>query len=365
VNLLPNVQVAGGKSITDRKQIAELATQFYESLYSDNRSAGDSPDEWRKYLVNKERPGPIKKEEVSAVIRKLKLGRASGPDGIGNDLLKTLGQELSAPLAGLFSAVLSSGCPPIQWCHSEIILIHKKGSKSDINNYRLISLSSCILKIFMIIIKNRCYKQLDSHQKVEQAGFRKKFSTIDHIQALSQLIEKAKEFNIKTALMFIDFNKAFDSLYHDKIWVTLAEQGIDSEVINILEKIYKSCTAQIRLDTKGRIFKIRRGVRQGDPFSPNIFNAVLERVFGQMNWEKKGIKIKTQGSNLFEYTWLNNLRFADDVVLIAKDGKELMEMAESLARASAEVGLTINKSKTNILTNIENLEEITVEGGKN
>ena len=59
------------------------------------------------------------------------------------------------------------------------------------------------------------------------------------------------------------------------------------------------------------------------------------------------------------------MQFADDVVLIAKDGKELMEMAESLARASAEVGLTINKSKTNILTNIENLEEITVEGGKN
>lgn len=53
----------------------------------------------------------------------------------------------------------------------------------------------------------------------------------------------------------------------------------------------------------------------------------------------------------------------DDVVLIAKDSKELIEMADSLARASAEVGLTINKLKTNILTNIENFEEITIEEG--
>ena len=52
--------------------------------------------------------------------------------------------------------------------------------------------------------------------------------------------------------MFIDFNKAFDSLYNDKIWTTLAEQGICREIINILKKIYESCTAQICLDTKER-----------------------------------------------------------------------------------------------------------------
>ena len=216
----------------------------------------------------------------------------------------------------------------------------------------------------MSVIKSRCYRQLDSHQKFEQAGFRKKFSTIDHIQALSQLIEKTNEFNIKVALMFIDYNKAFDSLYYDKIWETLAKQGIHMEIINVLEKIYASCTAQIRLDTKGRLFNIRRGVRQGDPFSPIIFNAVLEQVFSQVDWKGKGIMIKTRGSDLFDYTWLNNLRFADDVVLVAKSSKELKAMADGLAKASAEVGLTINKTKTNILTNIENLEEIKIDNEK-
>lgn len=56
--------------------------------------------------------------------------------------------------------------------------------------------------------------------------------------------------SIKVAMMFIDFNKALDSFYHDKIWETLPKQGIHTEIINILEKIYVSYTA-LRLDTKG------------------------------------------------------------------------------------------------------------------
>jgi len=142
--------------------------------------------------------------------------------GIGKDILKIFWEELATPIAGLFEAILSSGYSPVQWFHSEIILVHKKGSRSDVNNYRPISLSLCILQNFMTIVKSRCYKKLDEYQSVEQAGFRKKYSTVDHIQALNQLIEKTKEFNIDIALMFIDFNNTFDSLFHDKIWEILA-----------------------------------------------------------------------------------------------------------------------------------------------
>lgn len=94
--------------------------------------------------------------------------------------------------------------------------------------------------------------------------------------------------------------------------------------------------------------------------SHNIFNAVLEQVFSQLDWKVRGIKIKTCGKDLFEYTWLNNLCLADDVVLITKNGKELKMMADGLVGASVEIGLSINKTKTNILTNIENLKEIKI-----
>ena len=85
----------------------------------------------------------------------------------------------------------------------------------------------------MTLLKNRCYRQLDLQQGYEQAGFRKTFSTIDHIHTLGQLIEKTSEFNINIALMFIDFSKAFDSPFHDKIWSTLASQGVQTEIITL------------------------------------------------------------------------------------------------------------------------------------
>ena len=145
--------------------------------------------------------------------------------------------------------------------------------------------------------------------------------------------------------MFIDFSKAFDSPFYDKIWSSLASQGVQTEIIALLDKIYKNCAAQIRLDLLGRHFKIKRGVRQGDPLSTNVFNAVLEQVFRKLNWKGRGLEIKSRGGDLFEYVRLNKLTFADNVVIIAKSGRELQSMADDLAKSCLEMGLTINRSK--------------------
>ena len=107
--------------------------------------------------------------------------------------------------------------------------------------------------------------------------------------------------------MFIDFSKAFDSPFHDKMWSTLATQGVQAEIIALLDVIYKNCTAQIRLDQLGRQFKIKRGVRQGDPLSPNVFNSVLEQAFRKLDWKGRGMEIKARGGDLSEYVRLNNL----------------------------------------------------------
>ena len=114
----------------------------------------------------------------------------------------------------------------------------------------------------------------------------------------------------------------------------------------------------------GGKFAIEKGVRQGDPFSPNLFNRVLEEIFRNLNWENKGLAIKKWGDNLFEYTRLNNLRFADDIVLIARNEKELEGMAEDLRRESNEMGLTMNLTKTKIMSNIKNLNSVELNGTK-
>lgn len=103
-------------------------------------------------------------------------------------------------------------------------------------------------------------KTLDVHQPREQAGFRKKYSTMDHIQVVTQIIEKANEYGITLYLCFIDFKKAFDSLNHDTIWTALTQQGIDTTYINLLKSIYSKCYAKVRLECDGMEFPVLRGV---------------------------------------------------------------------------------------------------------
>ncbi len=78
-----------------------------------------------------------------------------------------------------------------------------------------------------------------------------------------------------------------------------------------------------RLPTsKGQRFRLGKGVKQGDPLSPNLFNSVLEMVFRNLDWERRGIKI--------DGTWLNYLCFAGDIAVISGNIQKLRLMAEEL-----------------------------------
>ena len=76
--------------------------------------------------------------------------------------------------------------------------------------------------------------------------------------------------------------------------------------------MYRKAKAYVKIDRKkGPVFKITNGMKQGDPLSSNLFNCVLEEIFRKMDWEGKGIKIGGE--------YLNNLRFADNIILISTD----------------------------------------------
>ena len=76
------------------------------------------------------------------------------------------------------------------------------------------------------------------NQPRDQAGFRRKFSTIDHIYTLNQIIEKTNEYNLPLYVGFIEYEKAFDSVEHFAIFEALRKTNINETYVQILEKIY-------------------------------------------------------------------------------------------------------------------------------
>ena len=118
----------------------------------------------------------------------------------------------------------------------------------------------------------------------------------------------------------------------------------------MLKSLYSESSAQIALDKTSKEFPILRGVKQGDPLSPILFNAVLEDIFRDIKkkWLDFGIKIDQSANDQ-----LTNLRFADDVLLVASSREQAVKMLDDLMEAARLRGLEIHPDKTNIMSHTE------------
>ncbi|CAG9094113.1 unnamed protein product [Plutella xylostella] len=332
------------QDLTNRNEIVEVATSFYRKLYSETEN-----NEPVKNIIDpnieQEKLPKILETEVEYAIRQLKKEKSPGEDSITNDTILAMIEPLTPHLTKLYNDIITQNKTPEEWKISLITLLYKKGDPKLIDNYRPISLLPTLYKLFSMVILNRISKSLDYQQPREQAGFRKGYSTTDHIFTLTQIIERYNEYNKKLYVAFIDYSKAFDSISHAKLWESLAEQGIHSKYIHLLKSLYSQASAKIKLERIGDSFDIQRGVKQGDPLSPKLFTALLESVFRKINWHQYGISIDGE--------ILTHLRFADDVVILSEDHENIVEMLTAMEIESQKVGLYMNKSKTKIMTNGE------------
>ena len=123
-------------------------------------------------------------------------GKALGPDGISCEIFKHGGPVLEAALLKLMnSIIISEGCLPGQFDLSEIALFHKKGSIHDCANYQPTRMLSHGYKLLMQVIYNRISGTLSCSLSDSQAAYQQGRGTIDQIQSVQQIVEKANEFN--------------------------------------------------------------------------------------------------------------------------------------------------------------------------
>ena len=330
--IMASIKDKNGLLLTEKDKITERCAEFYQNLYS------SSAQQIRIETNVQETVPYVMPDEVIHALKQMKDGKAPGKDELPIELIKEAGNETCQEIAKLFTKCLKNREVPEEWNMATIILLHKKGDKSEINNYRPISLTSHMCKLFTRVIKNRIEKQLDEHQPREQAGFRSGYSTTDHLQVLNQLIEKSNEYKEPLYIAFVDYEKAFDSVEHEDILNALEKHQIPTVYIETLASMYRNGTAQVKVDNNmSKPFDIRRGVRQGDTLSPNMFNSGLEQVFRRLNWQDKGININGEK--------LSNLRFADDVALLSRSLNELQDMINELQEESEKIGLKANMEK--------------------
>ena len=276
----PSSICIGQSLITDPQVIANHFNDFFTSIADSIRSS--IPPTSKKYsdYLRKSTPNSIflssvTEEEVIKVIDSFSLTKSSGPDSIPIKLLKLLKIDISKPISFLINLSFETGTFPQTLKSAKVIPVFKgKGSPLDITNYRPISLLSNIEKIYEKVMYSRVIDFLRAHQIVyaKQFGFRKHHSTLHTLLNIVERIHQCLDKGELACGLFIDLQKAFDTVDHGILLAKLCHYGIRG-IANQWFKSYLSnrCQHVSISKTNSHIKPVNHGVPQGSVLGPLLF----------------------------------------------------------------------------------------------
>ena len=198
---------------------------------------------------------PITLNELEDKIKILKPNKACGTDGILNEMIKNTDSKFKLAILKLLNTVHSSGHFPNVWKQGLLTPLHKSGDKSDPNNYRGICVNSNVGKLLCMIINQRMLHFLTERNVLSksQIGFLPNYRTTDHIFTLNTLIDNQINKNkSKIFSCFVDFKKAFDSIWHEGLLYKLLESGIGGKTYDIIKSMYTNTKCAVRIGKKSK-----------------------------------------------------------------------------------------------------------------
>jgi hypothetical protein len=296
-------------------------------------------------IYNEELDKDITAKDIEENIQHLKNGKSSGPDSITNEMIKAGNTVLIPVLIKLFNMLLHNSVFPHSWAEGYITPIFKGGDASDPSNYRGITVSSCLGKVFTNILNQRMSSFLEKNEIISpsQIGFQKGHRTTDHIFVLRSIIDIAKHKSKTLYACFVDIRKAFDSIWIDGLIYRLYNYNFSSKLVSLIKDMYSKIRARVKIDQKvTSSFPVNIGTRQGCNLSPTLFNIFINELPG---------KLEKKVSNPVELDGLaiHALMYADDIVLLNYSKVGLQQSLIVLEHFCKKWKLSINFDKTKVM----------------
>ena len=343
------------KRNTPLPPIGELH-DFFKNLNSHDNDQEPFSTEYHESLneINEEINQQISNEEILKATKRLRNNKSPGPDNVLNEHIKSTINLFLPIYSSLFNLILDTGIVPESWSVGDILPIYKnKGSVNLPENYRPITLLSCLGKLFTSILNNRLNKFTEKYEIIchNQAGFRRGLSTSDNLFVLQSLFEMSKSTKNKLFCAFIDFKQAFDNVWRDGLWYKLQKYNINGKCLNLIKNMYNNIKSRIVTpDGNSAFFPCCKGVRQGENLSPILFSLYLNDLENYlMSNGANGIVCEANSENIYTYIKLLVILFADDTVFFSNNQVDLQHMLNLFEQYCDQWKLTVNISKTKIL----------------
>ncbi|KAD4889082.1 hypothetical protein E3N88_21155 [Mikania micrantha] len=278
IGVVKFIKSEDGRVLVKEKDIRKRWQKYFSELFNNGSTEG------RDYTIVRGAPTNncycrrITWDEVQRALKKMERAKAVGPDNIPIEAWKCLEDEGVTWLTALFNKILKTGKMPDQWRSSILVpLYKKKGDAQRCENYRGIKLLSHTMKLWERVIETRLRRE--TQVTANQFGFMPGRSTTEAIHVLRRLMEKYREKKRDLHMVFIDLEKAYDSVPRQLIWDSLQSRGIPWRYIEMIRDTYASAKTSVRApvgDTD--LFSVHVGLHQGSALSPFLFAVILDEL---------------------------------------------------------------------------------------
>ena len=225
-------------------------------------------------------------EGVDNLLKNINVKKASGPDGVSSQILRDLSEELSPVIVKIFSQSLNSGELPDDWLTANITAIFKKGKKCDPANYRPVSLTSVTCKLMEHILFRHIMDHLEKYNILSsfQHGFRSNHSCESQLLITVEDLARNLDRGLQTDVLILDFQKAFDTVPHQRLIRKLDFYGIRGTILTWITKWLSARTQQVVVDGEAsEPVHVRSGVPQGTVLGPLMFLIYINNIADNMD----------------------------------------------------------------------------------
>ena len=339
-----------GSVTTDPSTILSEQKRFYQDLYASGHQGSDAVMGFLDTLdipkLSEEQKnaceGKICPMECKLILETFQDNKAPGNDGIPAEFYKKFWNLISEPFVKCANECFEKMEMSNSQKQAVITLIEKKGKdRMFLENWRPISLVNVDAKLMSKVLANRIKSVLPNIIHHNQTGYVQDRYIGETIRSIFDIMEFTVKRNVPGMLIFIDFQKAFDSLEWDFIFGCLDAFNFGPDFSRWVKTFYKNiASCVINNGNTSDYFFLERGVRQGDPLSPYLFVLAAEAlaIAVRQNTEIKGIFIGEQETKLLQY--------ADDMTAVLSDTDSALALFSLLDSFKKASGLTINCAKT-------------------